>query len=135
MSAFVVGTDCINRSVYGLWLMQMPHEDQTKLGLSLIAMNILAVQQRYPREVIEYDHMATYTYSEPSKVPDCVDAVAAWKALQCLLYQCSEGNVPELALFKQVEEYADKLGEMIKRKRNVKDVWDMPECKNAPWGD
>lgn len=143
MSAFVVGDRCIDRVVFGLRLAGMPREEgefDSEFGRRLLAMNIEAVRQRYSDDEVFGQTAADYVYSEPAPIADCTPAVAAWKAIECFLYQCSEGDIPERELFKAVETYKVKFGARILEKRNgngksYKEVWDMPECNNAPWGE
>jgi hypothetical protein len=117
-------------------------ESDTEFGRRLLAMNIDAVRQRYGTAEVRSKAamLRAYSYAEPAPLADCTPAIAAWKALQCFLYQCSEGNIPEMPLFQLVESYAAKLGARILERRNgngksYKEVWDMPECASAPWGD
>jgi hypothetical protein len=61
-------------------------EWKTKLGQRMLDLNQLALQYRYndtPEELI-------YNFQT---VP--CSKVQAFKALQCWLYQCAEGNIPE----------------------------------------
>ena len=45
----------------------------------------------------------------------------------CLLYQCSEGNVPNGRLFNELNRAAGELAQAI--------VQDLPEYDQASWGD
>lgn len=154
MSAFIVGHDCINRAVLGLSLVNFPHGNatETELGRKLLTLNIEAVTQRYPDTVENPNNLPgpcddngnstawhsalTYEYDGTRPIDGCTPAVAAWKALQCLIYQCSEGNIPERELFKQIELYAEKLGrKILSRRGRYTSIYDMPECSLAPWGD
>jgi hypothetical protein len=136
MSAFVVNRETISHAVFGLNLVGMPRPgSSTDLGQQLLTMNIEAVRQRYDDEAVANEDARRYTYNKPVEVPGCSPEIAAWKALECLLYQCHEGNVPKRPLFKALQQYAEKLGEQILAKHpRVKSLWDLPETKNAPWG-
>jgi hypothetical protein len=136
MSAFVVNRETISHAVFGLNLVGMPRPgSSTDLGQQLLTMNIEAVRQRYDDEAVAGEDASRYTYNKPAEVPGCSPEIAAWKALECLLYQCSEGDVPQRALYLEVEHYAKKLGEQILTKHpRVKSMWDLPEIQNAPWG-
>jgi hypothetical protein len=59
---------------------------QTKLGQKMWDLNQLALGYRYGDEKEEL----TYTFSSVSCTP-----VEAFKALQCWMYQCHEGDIPE----------------------------------------
>lgn len=150
MSAFVVGAECINRVIYGLRLMEMPREageSESEFGRRLLALNMAAVNQRYPTmaeaDTREYGWRFDYEYREPGAIDGVPSAVAGWKALECLIYQCSEGNIPETALYQLLEKYKQAMESRILQKRNVgrrqseryNSVWDLPEIQRAPWGD
>jgi len=49
-----------------------------------------------------------YLYRLPLRIKR-EDLIPALKATQCLLYQCSEGDVPEHPLFKALEEFIARL--------------------------
>lgn len=55
-----------------------------------------------------------------------VDPVFAVKQLQCLLYQCSEGDVPDSPLFQAMQKLSGDLCESIVRR--------LPAYERAPWG-
>jgi hypothetical protein len=52
--------------------------------------------------------------------------LAAMKLLRCWLYQCSEGEVPETALFKAFAELSNTLAQVV--------VSELAEYEAAPWG-
>lgn len=100
-----------------------------ELGESMYQMNINAVMQRYPGDDINslpgsYDggRLVDYTY----KFTPSTNPVRVYKSLQCYLYQCSEGYVPELPLFKALTEYKAALAEAI--------VTSSPVYEAAEWG-
>lgn len=75
-----------------------------KLGNSLFELNCEALHQRYNDEefpLFQFQHRHA-----PS-------LIQAYKSLQCFLYQCSEGNVPETKLFKFMEEFLHILANRI----------------------
>src|SRR4051812_1158656 len=75
------------------------------LGRDLYALNREAVRQRYGTA----DPVPEYRFRPPGDVPK----VQLYKSLRCLLYQCSEGDVPETALYRRVEERANGLAREI----------------------
>jgi hypothetical protein len=113
----------------------------TKIGRQLYAMNLDAVMERYPD-----------THDNPKDMPGPVDAkgrstaarlpttykaklrnpvtqadwVAGFKAISCLSYQCSEGDVPKTELFKELELAEGMIAARI--------VQNLPEYEKAPWG-
>ena len=47
--------------------------------------------------------------------------------MSCLLYQCSEGKVPNRRLYDELNRAAGELAQAI--------VQDLPEYEKASWGD
>lgn len=75
------------------------------LARDLWRLNVTALQHRYgyPAEQFE-DAIVAYGAPAPS-----TDPFQILKSANCLLYQCSEGDVPEMPLFKELLEAADAL--------------------------
>jgi len=89
------------------------------LGLALRRMNAEAVGQRYD-EAPEADDAYQYrSETAPS-------AVVFLKSLDCLLYQCSEGDVPERRLYKALEAIQARVCAHVAR--------NLPEYDKARWG-
>jgi hypothetical protein len=86
----------------------------TKLGRELYALNNDALDTRYPhdaegRDELEHNFMGrSFELVRPRR---CFDAamVQRFKSLGCLLYQCTEGDVPDSELFKRAEIAKGKL--------------------------
>jgi hypothetical protein len=128
MSAFIVTNQTMNLCVDGLayasencWNDRYQgmslKNDQEKVGQFLFAMNTDAVNQRY---------------NEDTPVPEFqylwlgqVAPVASYKALQCLLYQCSEGDVPERTAFKELQMLVQALANRI--------ISNLPAYEAADW--
>jgi hypothetical protein len=96
-------------------------EAGTKIGRKFFLMNRRALGARYGRG----GHL---------RLPDFVfeswaDAtpVEQFKAMCCLLYQCSEGKVPDSRLFDVLNHAAGEIAQRI--------VQDLPEYNKASWGD
>ena len=53
--------------------------------------------------------------------------VEQFKAITCLLYQCSEGDVPNSPIYGELNRAAGELAQRI--------VQDLPEYDKASWGD
>lgn len=126
MSAFIVSSLCVNRVLRGLRaldtkfyetdLMEM---DQIKqLGQKILEMNARAVQARYGDNqdpgLFEFEILSN------------VSKVQSYKSLQCLLYQCTEGSVPDEQLFQRPEAHENRLARHI--------VNSLPEYETAEWG-
>ena len=138
MSAYVVDSETINKIVsflnfsneYVYWDhtylfrklgYNIPYivDDYERLANDLFQMNVNAVKQRYSGDTEEY----TYQFRTSINVRP---AVEVYKAAQCLLYQCSEGNVPDTSLYKALNQFCSDLAEVI--------IANMPEYKSAYWG-
>ena len=111
MSAFFVGIETIDAAATLILMREGPRslDEITKVGRSLWLINAMAMEERYSSEDAS-QYVATindyqFTHSEG------VDFASILKAANCLLYQCNEGPVSELALFKKLtgitELYAD----------------------------
>ena len=149
MSAFVCGSKTINRIAGGLFhakeqggynrsfakpsseLLELMGESIADFGKTLYLMNVNAVEQRYPDcigkpdnlpgECDENGHHSPYKYnlSRP-------DRIQFYKSLQCFLYQCTEGDVDELPLYKQLDFYLNDLARHI--------IVGSKEYEKADWG-
>lgn len=113
-----------------------------RLGCALLAMNIEAVTQRYPGsdtmpgpidpDVLVYP---PGSFAERAAAGGPVSIFAntalvtreeAHKSISCLIYQCSEGDVPEQELYGQLAKYRDDIaGVFISETK----AWD-----EAQWG-
>lgn len=117
----------------------------TNIGRRLFALNIVACEERYPDCKRNPDSLpgpcdtegrstaletaASFFVNAPRFRPVPMSQeplVAGYKAMTCLRYQCSEGNVPDTALFK---ELARAIGEIA-----CAIVEALPEYEAAPWG-
>ena len=98
---------------------QIVHSDKlpNTLGQKLAAMNAAAVDQRYE----ERNPVQIYRW-KPARQTSPVQVL---KSLQCLLYQCSEGDVPERPLYKVLEDAISYLAQEIVR--------GMPEYERVAW--
>jgi hypothetical protein len=155
MSAFVIDTDMMDSVILGLFGRStydqlvptfnggftFPNRpgsiDPTETGRLLYAMNVEAVTQRYPdcRENPENlpgpargAALLPVSYQAPRRLGRPIghaEKVKAYKAISSLLYQCSEGNVPESPLFAELQRAAgDIAGDIVRR---------LPEYDAAPW--
>lgn len=153
MSAFVVSPQTMTRVVTALLgRSQYDHavirefagldtgaaDAGTKIGQRLFKMNIDAVRQRYPDTVANPEDMpGTYgcaklakTYKFTGRAGSRLSLkewVECHKALHCLQYQCSEGNVPQTAQFKELHAAIGSLADHI--------VSLLPEYETAGWDD
>jgi len=124
MSAFFVGHETINAAATLILMAEGPRsvEEMTKLGKSLWLMNALSLEQRYASETAkEYiDTINQYSFAHP----EGVNFLAILKATHCFLYQCSEGQVPSMSLFKKLEAITERYA----------DQKDTAAYDAAPWG-
>lgn len=154
MSAFVVSNDTINRILYALQLREVQRSlrwrgvsvwpsyttgegsdevlhaaDQeypesgsiVTLGRSMLALNVEAVNARYGERGVKITppHNGYMYRDSPCSL------VEGYKALQCWLYQCSEGNVPETPLFKLMDSVSNDIAHLI--------VAELSDYKQAAW--
>ena len=87
------------------------------LGQALWDMNTDAVNWRYG----EYSDAPVYERFSVVLASRC----QTLKAIQCLLYQCSEGNVPERPLYQALREAEHELMDAI--------ISELPEYQQARW--
>jgi hypothetical protein len=154
MSAFVVDFETLDRFINGLreraamkgespifalgvrgYSLDNAH-DRTELGRAILRVNIDAVEQRYP-DAKGTTHMpgvfsgmtaAQYVEEYTFRIAPGTNLVWAYKAGQCILYQCSEGDV-----FKSVSY--DRIVTMLDYVSNGGDITENhPEYDAAPWG-
>ena len=125
MSAFFVEKETIDAAICAILRsgLIMSVERANTLGRSLWLMNAAALEQRYEDEdATEYlDEIYAYEWK-----PQRRDRVTLIRALDCLLYQCSEGNIPQTKLFKWAQSVADALAGPNLRSTQA--------YYNAPWG-
>jgi len=128
MSAFVVEDITINQIVAGMALDDLPPsfrnqvEDKRALAEAMYALNLRAVRSRY--DDADKAGMVPVTFVYHTVMPQA--PIRRLKSLGCWLYQCSEGDVPETALYQAMEKYRDRLAYRI--------ATASPEYEAAPWG-
>lgn len=155
MSSFIVSAQCMNRIVTFLdvkssrntihqstyrallakYLLLPASEDYAyvdtqKLVNTLFDLNIKAVQERYgdsnPSKMPCHNTTnkqlsigkVHYIYTESS-------IIQVFKSVQCLIYQCSEGNVPNDPLYKFLEDLENTIAKHI--------VYELAEYEKANW--
>ena len=95
-------------------------EAGTRIGRALYRMNNKALGVRYGDEA---DPLArTYVFVPQPRM----DAVQRFKCIECLLYQCMEGDVPEQPMYRALQ----RLG--LEAARSI--VVSSPEYGAAKWG-
>lgn len=134
MSSFLVGKECVDNilsfldSTNGRAIRQYLHgsfststqnfgDGFDKLGAKMLKLNAEAVGQRYREKANE----PTYEFSRTN-----AHIIQALKSLQCLIYQCSEGNIPRRKLYREMEKLEFALAKEI--------VYRLPEYDRAKWG-
>ena len=142
MSAFVVDTSTMTRAVTALLAKHhgssifgrvgMTHTDErnagTEIGRAMFALNIDAVKQAYPRDSAMWSctDAETFKYRNDDFRPTTqAQLIDGYKALRCVVYQCSEGNVPQSDLYQALEEASHVIADII--------VSETPEYKKAAW--
>ena len=153
MSAFVCEDKTINRITNGIFyalqnggygkslpqpdtdLQNIMGDSPAEFGKTLYKMNVNAVEQRYPDCVNNPNNLPGVVDDEGNHVPYTYKvtsismmpgAIVLYKSIKSYLYQCSEGDVRELPLYKALREYENTLARHIVEK--------IPEYDKAPWG-
>lgn len=130
MSAFLVSDATITKILDGFHMRGSPIWDEGRmhtatpaqfdqLGRDLLIMNHHALNARYGDEMPE---SVEYTY--PMRF-GTTTRIQVYKAIQCFLYQCSEGDVPESLLFERVGQWSRDVASAI--------IYDLPEYERTPW--
>lgn len=97
------------------------------VAIKLYEMNDMALRARYKDEwwledLMEGDYKEFICNGNPFEN----ESLQLLKSIQCYLYQCSEGNVPETPLYKAIDEFASRIMFHI--------VSSLPEYEKAIWG-
>lgn len=135
MSAYIVEDKTINRIVTGIVdlmnlregvLSRVKHytrdlaiTSEDEFANELMGMNVDAVRARYPNSEPWHRRMVRYR-------PERCGPIQLLKSLDCYLYQCSEGEVPERDLFKKMDGIRNGLTRAI--------VCGSPEYDQSEWG-
>jgi hypothetical protein len=138
MSAFIVEHSTINKIISQLvldrdgdWIKRQIKEKgfdldtskgRNQFGWAMFSLNINAIGQRYNDSSPEEFSALNYSF----QLTILTDKVEAYKALRCLLYQCSEGDCMEKPIFKLLEKIAYNWADDIVR--------DLPQYDRAYWG-
>jgi hypothetical protein len=146
MSAFVVGPDTMTNAMRALTcsgqIRRFGEFDTAiatagrDIGRALYAMNIAAVMERYPdcradpTNLPGWDgcHLmpTTFDFGDFRPVSDA-DLIVCTKALHCVRYQCSEGDIHETPLWIALDSACKHLDTVI--------VTSLPAWQRAAWGD
>ena len=138
MSAFIVSTETMQRVIAaitdngriydgmfaGEYLFRNS-SDLDKLGNGLFAMNADAVNQRYSGE---NDIPPSFSYRP---LGDGVSLEDRYQAVSCLIYQCSEGDVPERQIYRELCDVKKRLAYALAALAvgKAKSPWDWPEAE------
>jgi hypothetical protein len=141
MSCFIVSNHTINRIVElnhrasfrtsGPLLHVSPfmhaesYEDCQRVGQALHTLNREAYAIRYPEEPLTADtYEFTHTYDGP--ITEERQLLPYIRAIDCYLYQCGEGKIPERStLYQIVKRFRDSLRDAV--------IVSLPEYKAADW--
>jgi hypothetical protein len=140
MSAFMVADETINRIVTWLAREVSTHHVlaerlakdcaiavgsdkwEEKLAQAMFQLNCDGVNARYGEGEAEQFRPLHFTY----KTEPYTSLIQVLKSLQCWMYQCCEGNVPQTNLYKYFEEVEKHLA--------LKIVRGLPEYNKVTWG-
>ena len=134
MSAFIVSPETMQRCISALHKHEQPCEEADRLGRELFALNVKAVQYRYPDSPVEsLEKWTQWTWRvscpliDGHGMPDDRAVACDWlKALHCLVYQLSEGDeVPGTTLYARVQ------GRIAEIENHI--AMSLPEYEAAAW--
>lgn len=108
-----------------------PSDLRNEIGKALWRMNVEAVMQRYPdtRDGTDLPGPIEFVPAQIETADfgtELVTTGQAYKSTSCLLYQCSEGDVPETPLYEALRVVERTLAGFLAE--------DHPEVKVAEWG-
>jgi hypothetical protein len=142
MSAFVIDADCMDRAINALCartqhgpilptfagVHTQSSDGPTAIGRKLFVMNVAAVLDRYAdQQSGEYAWVMTYRAKGGSPAPaSFAELAAGLKALHCLKYQASEGDIPQAPIFKELEIAIGTIADAA--------MGLSPDYARAPWG-
>lgn len=137
MSSFIVSNKLINRIVTKLYIhknndlswnfrrlaeiLKVDHYALTEsmIGQALYKMNCEAVGARYGKYEDMIDEIYKYTPEFNNSL------VQVYKDIQCLSYQCAEGDIPNTELYKWLSDFESSIASRIIDK--------LPEYQTASW--
>lgn len=136
MSAFVVDRETMDRALSALFANGVYHDTifgenprvgplsalASRIGRRLWAMNIAAVEGRYP-DCVGNDHIPgwdgcramveTYVWQGKPAQATLHELMQPYKSLRCLIYQCSEDPVHGSPEFRELERCAGKVAHAL----------------------
>jgi len=99
-------------------------EQLSAFGQAMYEMNCAAIDARYGTGEAARWRSDGSVYQYRSILPTSI--YQTLKSLDCYLYQCSEGDIPEAALYKQLTDYS------IRLMRNI--IESLTQYEAANWG-
>ena len=124
MSSFIVTDKTISRICTSLAIGQ-DTISLTRLGRRLLKMNIRATGQRYPDKPYLDEQQAKKAINTFNYDPAYCNKYQELKSLQCYLYQCSEGTIPQTKLYRELRKHETELINAI--------ISSIPEYDKAEW--
>jgi len=138
MSAFIVSNETMQTVVYAVMnanasdvvgpLAKLRAEGPEAVGNALLRMNTRAVNSRYCERTRAptYEHGSEwFSLIDGQRFPAPSEA-QQFKSIACLSYQCSEGKVPNSALFKALH--------VLKAEIAIAVAHASPAVKSSVWG-
>ena len=130
MSAFIVSDKTMNIAVNAFFkhdrqMRDAPQDQLELLGRQLFDMNSTAVEARYGESDDGFSDTPDYSWTPLRLYEGKAALCAMFKAVQCLRYQCSEGDVPNYPLYKRLNDLLETLSYEI--------ICRLPEYNKAEW--
>lgn len=128
MSSFICSNDTINKVLAAMFLDQWPTDLQRyQMGKRLAEMNDNAYAYRYKVNSgsAAFSDKHHFLSMHDVQMGNGKVLIPIIKSMECYLYQCSEGNIPESSLYKEVKAKLNELREAY--------IQSTQEYKSAPW--
>jgi len=135
MSAYMVQDETINKIVAwaqsnknAQWILKRAgydleqESDRETFARRLFVLNKMGVESRYGRGEAKEFRALDFAYRQT--IPP--SNIHAYKAMQCLRYQCTEGRVPDTRLYNLLSDLMHNCASEI--------VSSLPAYNLAPWG-
>lgn len=131
MSRFLVSNATIDACIYAIYTHDktfLGYSDSDALGAALLRLNEFAIDQHSDPKSLS-DHL-DYRYEHRPITP-----MQSFKAIDCLVYQCSEGAVLQFPLYLRLRTFRDSLATIVIRGTNEyeKAQWDIPMPMPTGW--
>ena len=125
LSKFTNNDKWIPRPIEKLGYDLTKREDRERLAKDLFVLNVDGVEARYGKGQAKEFRPLDFKFVDRASSANRLNIYQCIKSLRCLMYQCSEGNVPERDLYRAIEEVISALqGHLVNS---------LPQYDKAEW--